>query len=222
MNAAQCPAILPPAACTALRNLVLLLIVLVIPGCATGPVVVRDASKDTIVLVQDADGKVGQIAVTTKGGTKLLAAPNTMVEISATGESPSEPKKMDQRLIDSMFAESLKALPLPPVSFQLYFTQNSAKLTAESKTVLPVILSLAKSRSFYEVSVIGHTDTTGRDDYNMRLSSARARTVYNALVSYGFPVDQIEMRYHGKRDPLILTGENVKEPRNRRVEVIIK
>jgi outer membrane protein OmpA-like peptidoglycan-associated protein len=56
----------------------------------------------------------------------------------------------------------------------------------------------------------------------MKLSSARARAVSNALLSYGFPSDQIEIRYHGSRDPLIPTGDNVREPRNRRVEVIIK
>lgn len=205
-----------------MRTILVLLLVLAVSGCATTPEPGPATARETVVLVQDDDGKVGQITVTTRGGAKLLSVPNTMVEVSGAGESPSDPKKMDQRQIDSMFAGSLKSLPLPPISFQLYFMQNSAKLTSESKTVLPVILTMAKTRGFYEISVIGHTDTTGRDDYNMKLSSARARAVSNALVSYGFPADQIEIRYHGSRDPLIPTGDNVKEPRNRRVEVIIK
>lgn len=201
----------------------ILLAMLIISGCTT-KAVIKDTKdiKDTIVLLQDADGKVGQVTVTTKGGAKTLTLPNTVTEVTGIGESPSDPKKMDQHQIDSLFADSLKALPPAPVSFQIYFLPNSTKLTAESKSVIPVILSLAKTREFYEVSIIGHTDTTGSDKHNLRLSSARARAVSSALMSYGFPPDLIGISYYGKRDPLIPTGDNVREPRNRRVEVIIK
>lgn len=200
-------------------NLVVFLVLLVISGCATTQAA---GIKDTVVLLQDADGKVGQVTVTTGGGAKTLTVPYTMTEVTAIGQSPSDPKKMDQQQIDSTFAHSIKALPPAPISFQLYFLSNSTKLTAESKSVIPVILSLAKTRDFYEVTIIGHTDTTGRGDYNLKLSSARARAVANALITYGFHPDLMEIRYHGKWDPIIPTGDNVKEPRNRRVEVIIK
>jgi outer membrane protein OmpA-like peptidoglycan-associated protein len=198
-------------------SLVVLLAMLVISGCTPKAVI-----KDTIVLLQDDDGKVGQVTVTTNGGAKTLTLPNTATEVTGIGESPSEPKKMDQNQIDSLFAYSRKALPPAPVSFQIYFFQNSTKLTAESKSVIPVILSLAKTREFYEISIIGHTDTTGSDKHNLKLSLARAKAVSNALVSYGFPPDVIEISYYGKSDPVIPTGDNVREPRNRRVEVIIK
>jgi outer membrane protein OmpA-like peptidoglycan-associated protein len=83
-------------------------------------------------------------------------------------------------------------------------------------------LSLVNKREFYEISIIGHTDTTGSDEYNMRLSSARAESVRDALLSHGIRSGVMELRYHGKRDPLIPTGDDVREPRNRRVEVIVK
>lgn len=200
--------------CSPRRNVAVLLALLVISGCAT--------AKDTVVLLQDADGKVGQVTVTTKGGAKTLTDPNTMTEVTANKESPSDPKKVDQSQIDALFAGCAKALPPAPASFQLYFLTNSTRLTAESKSIIPVIVSLAKTREFYEVSIVGHTDTTGKDDYNMGLSYARAKAVSNTLISYGFPPELIEIRYHGKRDPYIHTGDNVSEPRNRRVEVIIK
>jgi len=187
---------------------------LIISGCAT--------VKDTIILVHDADGKVGKITVTTKGGAQTLTVANTMVEVTGFDKSPSDPKKIDQSQIDSLFADSIKALPLVSVSFLLYFLSDSSELTAESKSYIPEILSLVNKREFYEMSIIGHTDTTGSDEYNMRLSSARAESVRDALLSHGIRSAKMELRYHGKRDPLIPTGDNVREPRNRRVEVIVK
>jgi outer membrane protein OmpA-like peptidoglycan-associated protein len=103
-----------------------------------------------------------------------------------------------------------------------YFLNDSTELTAESKSHIPEVLSLINKREFYEISIIGHTDTTGSDEYNMRLSSARAESVRETLLSGGLRSDRIELRYHGKRDPIIPTGDNVREPRNRRVEVIVK
>lgn len=195
-------------------NLTVLLVFLLISGCAT--------VKDTVVLVQDADGKVGQITVTTKGGTKTLTAPNTVVEVTGSEKSPSDPKNMDQSLIDALFAGSIKALPLEPVIFLIYFLHNSSELTVESMSHIPDILSLVNQREFYEISIIGHTDATGKDEYNMRLSSARAEVVRNVLLSHGIRSDLMELRYHGKLDPVVPTGDNVKEPRNRRVEVVVK
>ena len=201
--------------CNEMRGKFLILLVfLVLSGCAS--------VKETIVLVQDADGKVGRLTVTTNGGTKTLTAANTMVEVTGFAESPSDPKKIDQVQIDSLFTDSIKALPLAPVSFLLYFLNDSTELTDQSKSLIPDVLSLINKREYYEISIIGHTDTTGTDEYNMRLSSARAEAVRDALISHGIRSGQMELRYYGKRDPVVPTGDNVREPRNRRVEVVVK
>jgi outer membrane protein OmpA-like peptidoglycan-associated protein len=190
------------------------LLLLIMSGCAT--------VKDTVVLVQDDDGKVGKVTVTTKGGSKTLTAANMMVEVTRSGKSPSDPVEMDQRQIDSLFSDSIKALPLAPVSILLYFTSNTTELTTESKAYIPEVLSITKKRAFYEISIIGHTDTTGTDEYNMSLSLARAVAVRDIFVSHGIHPSKMELSYHGKRDPLIPTGDNIIEPRNRRVEVVVK
>ena len=194
--------------------LLVLLVLLIISGCAT--------VKDTVVLVHDADGRVGKLTVTTEGGTQTLAVANTMVVVTGSEKNPSDPKKVDQSRIDSLFTDSIKALPTEPVSLLFYFLNDSTELTAESKSHIPEVLSLINKREFYEISIIGHTDTTGSDEYNMRLSSARAESVRETLLSGGLRSDRIELRYHGKRDPIIPTGDNVREPRNRRVEFIVK
>ncbi len=197
-----------------LCHLVVLLVFLIISGCAT--------VKETVVLVPDADGKVGQVTVTTRGGATTLTAPNTMVEVTGSGKSPSDPQKIDQSQIDSLFADSVKALPLEPVTFLLYFMNDSTEPTAESQVVIPDVLSLVKKRKFYEISIIGHTDTTGSDEYNMRLSSARSVAVRDILLSHGILSSRMELRYLGKRYPAVPTGDHVSEPRNRRAEVVVK
>jgi len=194
--------------------LFVLLVLLVISGCAT--------VKETIVLVPDADGKVGQVTVTTKGGATTLTDANTMVEVTGSEKSPSDPKKIDKSQIDSLFTDSIRALPLEPVSFLLYFMYDSTQLTAESKSIIPDVLSLVNKRGFCEISIIGHTDTAGTDEYNMKLSSARATAVRDILLSHGIHSAMMELSYHGKRDPIVRTRGNVREPRNRRVEVVVK
>jgi outer membrane protein OmpA-like peptidoglycan-associated protein len=192
----------------------LLLLLLFTSGCAT--------VKDTVVLVQDADGKVGQITVANKGGAKTLTVPNTIVEVTGSEKSPSDPKQIDQSQIDVLFAESIKAWPAEPVMFLFYFLHNSTDLVAESKSYIAEVISAANKRNFYEISIVGHTDTTGTDEHNMRLSTARAEAVRDALIVQGIRSDRINLRYHGKWDPIVPTGDNVSEPRNRVVEVVVK
>jgi outer membrane protein OmpA-like peptidoglycan-associated protein len=193
---------------------VLMSLMMFISGCAT--------VKDTVVLVKDHDGKVGQVTVTTKGGASTLAVPNTMVEVTGPDSKPSDPAKIEQSRIDSMFAESMRAMPRDPVIFLLYFLHDSIELTADSKVQIPAILSAVKQRQFYEISLVGHTDTTGNEEHNMKLSIARAEAVRDSLLAQGIILGRIELRYHGKQDLIVQTGDNVSEPRNRVVEVVVK
>jgi len=199
-------------------NLFVLFVLLILSGCTT--------AKDTIVLLQDADGKVGLITVTTKGGSKTLTVPDTMLEITGSGARTSDPKKVDHDRIDSLFNDSMKALPTEPVTFVLYFMHDTTELTTKSKSMIPDVLSLIHGMQskgiFCEINIVGHTDTTGDDEYNMRLSSIRAEIIRDILISHGIRSSLMELRYHGARDPAVRTGENVREPRNRRVEVVVK
>ncbi len=194
--------------------LFVLYLLLSIAGCAT--------VKDTVILVPDADGKVGQITITTTDGSRTLSEANTVVKVSKTGKKLTDPYKIDQKQIEALFSESIRALPPAPISFLLYFPLNSSELTAESKAYVPQVLSIISVREYYEISIIGHTDTAGSDDLNMQLSADRAAAVRDLLVSYGIHSGRMELRYHGKREPLVPTGDNVREARNRRVEVVVK
>jgi OOP family OmpA-OmpF porin len=70
------------------------------------------------------------------------------------------------------------------------------------------------------VELTGHTDTVGSDTYNMRLSKRRAGSVAAELEKNGIPADEIAIFAKGKRDPLVPTADSMKEPQNRRVEIV--
>ena len=73
-----------------------------------------------------------------------------------------------------------------------------------------------------DTSVVGHTDTAGSKEYNYRLSRRRAEAIARLLVAGGVAPDLLEITSHGKDNPVVPTGDNVSEPRNRRVEVTIR
>lgn len=108
------------------------------------------------------------------------------------------------------------------MSYIMYFSQDSADLTAASKNLLLEALKAIALRSSTHVAVIGHTDSVGSVQYNDKLSTRRARAVVDAMVARGIDSKIIEVTSHGKDNPLIPTPDGVPEPRNRRVEINIR
>ena len=78
------------------------------------------------------------------------------------------------------------------------------------------------SRPVPDVLVIGHTDTVGSDAVNDALSRQRAEVVRKALIARGIAAENIVVVGRGKREPIVPTADGVAEPRNRRVEIIVR
>jgi len=116
----------------------------------------------------------------------------------------------------------LKAEPAKPAHFILYFENNSINLTKESMTLIPKILQVSKEREPSEISVIGHTDTMGSSEYNNSLSLQRAESVGEILKKHDTGLKNLYIKFHGENDLLIITGDNVSEEKNRRVEIMIR
>src|SRR5262249_27739925 len=113
-------------------------------------------------------------------------------------------------------------LPPAPRHFTLYFEFESETLTEESGKLVPEILAAMKPLAAPEVVVIGHTDTMGDAKSNVGLGLKRAMSVKNVLVSAGIAPSMIEVSAHGEAVLLVKTGDNVVEPRNRRVEISVR
>lgn len=68
----------------------------------------------------------------------------------------------------------------------------------------------------------GHTDPTGTTSYNQGLSIRRAQAVAGELVRDGVPEGAMSIRGYGQTNLLVPTGTGVREPQNRRVEIILR
>jgi len=87
---------------------------------------------------------------------------------------------------------------------------------------LPLIMERIRARKALDMSVIGHTDTVGTDDSNKALGLKRANAIANQIRKLG-PKDLVlSVDSHGERTLLVFTPDEKSEPRNRRVEVMLR
>jgi iron complex outermembrane receptor protein len=110
----------------------------------------------------------------------------------------------------------------PPVahSYMVFFDFNKSDLTAQAVTIVDQAAHNAGPAKVTKLEVTGHTDTVGYDAYNMRLSRRRAESVAAQLEKDGISSSEIEIIAKGKRDLLVPTADGVKEPQNRRVQIV--
>jgi len=196
-------------------------LLLLAAACATPPKPPPPASRDVIVLLPDDQGKTGAIVVSSGGVERRLDRPGDTVTVEA-GSPPGLPAVMPDREVRAIAGPALAALPKPPARFILYFEHDSVNLTPKSQALLKKVLETIRDRSPVDVSVVGHTDTVGKKEYNYALSMKRARAVASILRRNGVDPSVLDITSHGKDNPLVPTGDQVPEPRNRRVEITIR
>jgi outer membrane protein OmpA-like peptidoglycan-associated protein len=112
--------------------------------------------------------------------------------------------------------------PAPTVahSYMVFFDFNKSDLTSQAVTIVDTAAKNAGPAHVTQITCTGHTDTVGSDAYNMRLSRRRAESVAAELEKQGVPSGEIEIVAKGKKDLLVPTGDGVREPQNRRVQIV--
>ncbi len=104
----------------------------------------------------------------------------------------------------------------------VYFEFDSAKLTDQARNVLEDVAESAELFDISELRVFGHTDRVGSMNYNKELSQERAQTVRQALMEEGLArvdIGEVIVAGRGETQPAVATGDGVREPLNRRVNV---
>jgi len=193
--------------------ILLLLSVLWLGGCATG--------KTVVVLLPDPDGEAGEIEISNKEGARSINQAGYAVSVSS-GNAPQPAVKMSEKEIKHIFAKALAVEPALPARYVLYFFLDSVELKPDSLASMQEIITEIERRTSSDIEVIGHTDRSGDEEFNMALSRKRAEKVRDLLVAAGIAPAAIRVAFHGEGNPLIQTADNVYEPLNRRVEVIVR
>lgn len=204
---------------------------LAIPGVLVGALTIACGPKRVpapappapalVVLLPDADGKVGRVRVVNEFGSTELSAARQAVNATAD-RRPGAVSTMSEADVNRLFGSAIAALPQPPRYFTLYFQFESDRLTDASRALLPEILKTVKERSMPEVTVVGHTDTMGSPQANIQLGLKRASTVRTILVEAGLDPALVEVTSHGEADLLMRTPDRTPEPHNRRVEISVR
>ena len=109
-----------------------------------------------------------------------------------------------------------------PKQFIVFFGFNKSNLTPEAQRVVSEAAAAAKETGSASIAVVGHTDTSGSSDYNVKLSVRRSQAVKDALVSLGIAPSGISTSGRGESELMVQTGDGVKEPQNRRATIDLK
>ncbi len=112
--------------------------------------------------------------------------------------------------------------PAPAKTYLVFFDWDKYNLTPRATQIISQAASDSKTQNVTTLDVSGYTDTSGTAQYNQGLSERRAKAVAAQLVQDGVPASEIEIHAYGETHLLVPTGPGVREPQNRRVEIVLK
>jgi outer membrane protein OmpA-like peptidoglycan-associated protein len=109
-----------------------------------------------------------------------------------------------------------------PRTYLVFFDHDSSSLTAAARSIIATAANNSKTAGTTRIITTGHTDRSGTNQYNEALSQRRSVSVKDELVRLGVPANSITTVAKGESDPLVQTRDGVREPQNRRVEIVLQ
>ena len=103
----------------------------------------------------------------------------------------------------------------------IYFDTDSDHLKSKSIKVIEGFYDFLKDNPNIKVEIQGHTDNVGSDAYNMKLSEARAKAVYDVLLRLGIPASQMTYKGYGESKPVASNATEAGRAKNRRTVFLI-
>lgn len=177
--------------------------------------------QELYVVLPNADGRPGSGAITVfrgKAATLLdsaFAGAGLFAGMAASvGLQSSD--------VDQAFGPAIAARPPLPRRFDLFFPPDGTAILPQSEADLQAAVAAIKSRPGVQVEVVGDTDASAGEVARPNLSLDRARAVRDQLLRAGIDERAISTSGRGGRDPLVPARKGIAEPRNRRVEIVVR
>lgn len=197
----------------ALSSVAAIITLSILSACSTTP--------DKITLLPDPDGTVGAVVVKSGDKTQVIDKAYTQANVSKGGDIVTTVDS--QSNVQAQYGTLLAAQPPRPTSFTINFIFDSAtQLSPESTATVDKMKAVLATWPAPHLTVIGHTDLAGSQEFNDRLSMQRAKTVQAFLIKAGIPANQIDTAARGKREPAVRTADGVPNQANRRVVITIQ
>ncbi|MGK7862688.1 OmpA family protein [Falsiroseomonas sp. E2-1-a4] len=114
------------------------------------------------------------------------------------------------------------AAPAPARTYLVFFDFDRADLTDRARQIIGEAATNATGQGVTRIEVAGHADRSGSPQYNQRLSERRAGAVASELERRGIQRNNISVQAFGESRPLVPTADGVREPQNRRVEIVLR
>lgn len=193
---------------------------------AQQPIAKKPTRKTLFVLLPDEDGAVGEVLVDQDGKKALLDEAYEAVEAAPDRSGLDNTFIAEDTLVTENFDAAIRAHPLTPREFTVFFDFASSAISSEAGSVLAAISEDLTKRQAAEIIIRGHADRAGSNAFNKQLSATRADTVFAAIKDKitgkdGKVVD-VSLEPMGEEAPIVQTADGVPEPQNRRVEVVIR
>lgn len=126
-------------------------------------------------------------------------------------------------------APPVAAAPPPPpqacpqeLPGMVFFDWDSAELPADARQTVQFVATNAPRCNWRNITVTGHADKSGSNEYNMGLSQRRAQAVASLMASLGVASASITTAARGEEQPRVPTADGVREAQNRRVEITVR
>lgn len=137
-------------------------------------------------------------------------------------EDGLKPKQVAKKPVPPKPAPTPAPTPQIVRDYLLFFDFDSDSLTDSAKAIIRAAADAGRNASVSAIEVTGHADRSGPDNYNLGLSERRAAAVQAELVLLGVEAGEVVVSWKGEREPLVETTDGIREPQNRRVEILLK
>ena len=157
--------------------------------------------------------------------------PETDPQPQTAPEAPADSLNLDTLVADTLSADSLARLEAERLEAErarleelinrimledVYFDYDRSELTENAKRLLAQVAEILVNENRFIVTVEGHTDARGTEDYNISLGARRSTVVREFLIAYGVDANRLVSVSYGKERPKVQGTDETAYSKNRR------